>query len=545
MLFVDYMAEHLTPGGRAAIIVPEGIIFQSSGANKQLRKYLVEQNYLWAVVSLPAGVFNPYSAVKTSILLMDRALAKKTDQILFLKIEADGYDLGAQRRMVEKNNLPDALNLLFDWQNSVLNNQVVSFDLKAKPCSALLVPKSRLAQGDEYTLTGDRYRISTHNVNQKWPMVPLGDICEFINGMPFKPDSWEKANDGGLPIIRIQNLNNPNADFNYYSRQVNERYYVNNGDLLFSWSGSRGTSFGAHIWKGSKGILNQHIFRVIFSNSLIKEYLKLALNKAVGEIEENLHGGVGLVHITKGDLERIKIPVPTLEVQREIVKEIEGCEYIIESARQIIAAWKPNLALELEQEGKFAGVDAWNRKPLVEVCDRITDGTHITPKYTDTGVPFLRVTDITGSNSSKKFISEHEHKELIKRCRPEKGDVLYSKNGTIGIAKLVDWDWEFSIFVSLAMLRPKQELLDGQYLEFFLNSNDALAQAFAHSKSGTVTNLHLVEIKQIEIPLPPLDKQRTMVARIKAERGLVESNRRLVEIYETKVIQVIERVWER
>ncbi len=545
VLFVDYMAEHLTPGGRAAIIVPEGIIFQSSGANKQLRKYLVEQNYLWAVVSLPAGVFNPYSAVKTSILLMDRALAKKTDQILFLKIEADGYDLGAQRRMVEKNNLPDALNLLFDWQNSVLNNQVVSFDLKAKPCSALLVPKSRLAQGDEYTLTGDRYRISTHNVNQKWPMVPLGDICEFINGMPFKPDSWEKANDGGLPIIRIQNLNNPNADFNYYSRQVNERYYVNNGDLLFSWSGSRGTSFGAHIWKGSKGILNQHIFRVIFSNSLIKEYLKLALNKAVGEIEENLHGGVGLVHITKGDLERIKIPVPTLEVQREIVKEIEGCEYIIESARQIIAAWKPNLALELEQEGKFAGVDAWNRKPLVEVCDRITDGTHITPKYTDTGVPFLRVTDITGSNSSKKFISEHEHKELIKRCRPEKGDVLYSKNGTIGIAKLVDWDWEFSIFVSLAMLRPKQELLDGQYLEFFLNSNDALAQAFAHSKSGTVTNLHLVEIKQIEIPLPPLDKQRTMVARIKAERGLVESNRRLVEIYETKVIQVIERVWER
>ncbi|MFO0793756.1 MAG: N-6 DNA methylase [Candidatus Brocadiaceae bacterium] len=81
VLFVDYMAEHLTPTGRAGIIVPEGIIFQSANAYKQLRKYLVENEYLWAVVSLPAGIFNPYSGVKTSILLMDKVVAKKTDKI--------------------------------------------------------------------------------------------------------------------------------------------------------------------------------------------------------------------------------------------------------------------------------------------------------------------------------------------------------------------------------------------------------------------------------------------------------------------------------
>ncbi len=98
VLFVDYMAEHLTTHGRAAIIVPEGIIFQSAGAYKQLRKYLVESNYLWAVVSLPGGMFNPYAGVKTSILFLDKTLAKKTGQILFVRIEKDGYDLGAQRR---------------------------------------------------------------------------------------------------------------------------------------------------------------------------------------------------------------------------------------------------------------------------------------------------------------------------------------------------------------------------------------------------------------------------------------------------------------
>ena len=89
VLFVDYMAEHLTPTGRAGIIVPEGIIFQSQNAHRQLRKMLLE-NYLVAVVSLPAGVFNPYSGVKTSILILDKALAKKTERIAFSKWKVTG-----------------------------------------------------------------------------------------------------------------------------------------------------------------------------------------------------------------------------------------------------------------------------------------------------------------------------------------------------------------------------------------------------------------------------------------------------------------------
>ena len=107
VLFVDYMAGHLGPAGRAGIIVPEGIIFQSQNAYKQLRKMLVA-DYLVAVVSLPAGVFNPYAGVKTSVLILDKPLAKKANHVAFFKIENDGYDLGAQRREIEKNDLPQA-----------------------------------------------------------------------------------------------------------------------------------------------------------------------------------------------------------------------------------------------------------------------------------------------------------------------------------------------------------------------------------------------------------------------------------------------------
>jgi len=132
VLFVDYIAEHLTPTGRAAVIVPEGIIFQSANAYKQLRKMLVE-NYLYAIVSLPAGVFQPYSGVKTSILLMDKQLAKKTDSILFVKIENDGYDLGAQRRPIDKNDLPDALNVIREYITAIRNG---CFDTSLRDYSA-------------------------------------------------------------------------------------------------------------------------------------------------------------------------------------------------------------------------------------------------------------------------------------------------------------------------------------------------------------------------------------------------------------------------
>src|SRR5258706_6673114 len=115
VLFVDYIAEHLSINGRAGVIVPEGIIFQSSDAYKALRKMLVE-NCLWAVVSLPAGVFRPYSGVKTSILFLDKELAKKSDSILFIKIDNDGYDLGAQRREIDKNDLPLALMLINSYK---------------------------------------------------------------------------------------------------------------------------------------------------------------------------------------------------------------------------------------------------------------------------------------------------------------------------------------------------------------------------------------------------------------------------------------------
>ena len=123
VLFVNYIMEHLTPKGRAGIVVPEGIIFQSGTAYKQLRKSLVEK-YLIGVVSLPSGVFNPYSPVKTSILILDRELSQKTDKIFFGKVENDGYDLGAQRREIDKNDLPKIKDGVLEYIQNIHNGEV-------------------------------------------------------------------------------------------------------------------------------------------------------------------------------------------------------------------------------------------------------------------------------------------------------------------------------------------------------------------------------------------------------------------------------------
>ena len=203
----------------------------------------------------------------------------------------------------------------------------------------------KVIQGARAVLENYRPRIP---IQPDWPMVEIGEVCDLINGRAFKPSDWEGQESGGLPIVRIQNLNNPDAPLNYYTGEVASHHLIEANELLFSWSGSRGTSFGAHIWGGGRAVLNQHIFKVHFpSDRAIKGFLLHILNAAVEEVEDNLHGGVGLVHITKGNLERIKIPLPPLATQRAIVAEIEAEQALVAANRELITRFEQKIQATL------------------------------------------------------------------------------------------------------------------------------------------------------------------------------------------------------
>ncbi|MDP4093112.1 MAG: N-6 DNA methylase [Bacillota bacterium] len=526
VLFVDYIAEHLNPTGKAGIIVPEGIVFQSANAYKALRQYLIDDNLLYAVISLPAGVFNPYSGVKTSILLFDKTLAKQRNTILFVKINNDGYDLGAQRREVKGNDIPDVIRIIKDYQNGldVSDNELVT-----------VASKKDVAEKD-YVLVGERYK-KTDVIDYKYQMLELKDICTFINGKAFKPTDWSDADQGGRRIIRIQNLNDNKAGFNYYYGEIEDRYLVINGDLLFSWSGSKGTSFGAHIWKGVEAVLNQHIFKVEYSDIVNKEYLYLALNQAVSEVEENLHGGVGLVHITKSDLEKIKIPVPPLTVQEEIVKEIEGYQKIIDGAKQVVENYRPTIKTH----------QSWEIVRVEDVVEFVSGVTLSVGECEDpNGLPLITIADVSEDGHLKmeniRTVSTDKNVNILK-----KGDLLFNwRNGSkhlVGKTALFDLDSEYIFASFLLGIRPDNTKINSKFMWILLNQYRVEGKYMQFMRQNVNGLFNREELKDVLIPLPSLDDQHKIVVQIDEEISIVEQNKRLIEIFEQKIKDKIAEVW--
>ena len=156
---------------------------------------------------------------------------------------------------------------------------------------------------------------------EKWPDVRLGDRLRLQNGYAFKSTDWTST---GRPIIRIQNLNSGTAGYHYYDKELPKRFLAHSGDLLFAWSGTPGTSFGAHIWHGDEAWINQHIFRVEFDpDDFDRNFLRYAINANLAGYVANAQGGVGLAHITKEKLNDSTLLCPALGDQQAVAQLLE------------------------------------------------------------------------------------------------------------------------------------------------------------------------------------------------------------------------------
>ena len=370
VLFVDYIMNHVRPKGRAGIIVPEGIIFQSGTAHKQLRKNLVEDG-LYAVVSLPSGVFAPYSGVKTSILLFNNELAKQSQEILFVKIEQDGYDLGATKRPISKNDLPTALDILNKWNTGE----------KIENKLAVYVEKSKIAENGDYNLSGDRYRVATDYTNAKWPMVKLGEICEFI-GKGGRPASFATEN-GKIPFVVSSSFEKKcdTADFDTEALIIGDGGSANIHYINGRFSASDHTYVLKN--KNEEAVSLMYVYILILNNL---------------EIIEKGFQGQGLKNVSKKHLQSIQIPLPPLEIQEQIVAELDGYAGIIDGAKQIAQNWKPKIDIDPEWEKmKLDKIVSFSQGVQVDLEDQLKTPTKDYEK-------FLRIENYTQNSDDFRYI---------------------------------------------------------------------------------------------------------------------------------------------
>ncbi|MYH17530.1 MAG: N-6 DNA methylase [Gemmatimonadetes bacterium] len=541
VLFVDYMAEHLTPDGRAGIIVPEGIIFQSQNAHRQLRRKLVE-DYLVAVISLPAGVFNPYSGVKTSILILDRKLAKQTDHIAFYKVENDGFDLGAQRRVIETNDLPivqmeigEYLQLL---RSPELMEDVQRIDVECtiemkvdnvkdvRPSAVgLVVQKEKIAEM-EYNLGIERYR-DIKEETPNWPMVSLGSIATIESGSRQKGGALSS----GTPSIGGEQID-PEGNIRFDKmKYITEEHFesmtkgvLKKGDVLIVKDGAT-TGKTGYFTFDIKASVNEHVFILRARNTINSYYLYSVIKSSVfqNKLKPYIKGIIGGISL---EIQKIEIPVPSMETQEDIVAELMGYQRVIDGAKAVIENWKPKIVVDSE----------WPMVELGTMAEVIAGQSPPGESYNNTGLgtPFYQGKTEFGD----VFIGEPMKWTTDPKRIAEKDDILLSVRAPVGPVNLATH--RICIGRGLAAIRPVRSELVNKYTFYILRN---LESEISGNMGAAFSSINLREIRRLKIPLPPVETQLTIVAEIETERKLVDANRGLVKRMEENVQATVRRMW--
>lgn len=530
VLFVDYISSHLRPKGRAGIIVPEGIIFQSGKAYKELRKNLVG-NGLYAVVSLPSGVFQPYSGVKTSILFLNGEIAKNQSEILFVKIGADGFDLGATKRVVERNDLPEALNAIHEWENGrKVESALVSF-----------VSKEAIATNGDYNLSGDRYKVNEEFSNSSWPVVELGDVSKLFTG--GTPASSNPMYYGGNIKWLVSGDIHKGQVYECAGRITELALSESNAKMLPINSvlialNGQGRTRGTVAILRTAATCNQSLVAIEPDTSKVTpEFLYYVLKGLYQEIR-NINGDDQRAGLNMPLIRKIRIPLPSLEVQEQIVAELDGYSAIISGAKQIVENWKPRIEVDPE----------W---PLIDIGStgdfvRGPFGGSLKKEiFVASGYAIYEQQHAIGDQftSFRYFIGLEKFDEM-RRFSVSPGEIIMSCSGTFGkVAIVPEGAPEGVINQALLKIRVNGSV-DAKYLKYVMESPLVQNVIAGKSQGTSLKNVPSVdEIKAIKIPLPTIEVQQRLVSEIELEIGYIASARSLVEIYENRSQAAIAKLW--
>lgn len=355
-------------------------------------------------------------------------------------------------------------------------------------------------------------------MKHNWEYKRLGDVATYVNGYAFKPSDWLEI---GYPIIRIQNLNNEDAEYNYSDGNIPAKYFVANGDLLISWS----ASLGAYIWHGDRAVLNQHIFKVVFDKTdILKRYLKYFVDFSLPLMATKTHGAT-MKHITKPRFDALPIPVPPMEVQERIVAELDKINETIEDCRELLR----NLdALAQSLFYDFFGDpttfhNRWEISTLGENCTFIGGGTpsKSNADFYSGNIPWATVRDMSNFllSSTELKITEEAIKLSATNLLP-KGTIVISTH--VGLGKICKLMQDTAINQDLKGVILNERLIDTFFVYWYLNMAPHI---IANGRGATVKGVTLDFMRSLKIPVPPLELQEKFAERIEQ----IEEQKKIVE----------------
>ena len=359
----------------------------------------------------------------------------------------------------------------------------------------------------------------TTGVPDGWSERRLQDVAQLINGRGFKPFEWDTS---GLPIIRIQNLNGSD-DFNYYSGRYDPKIEVENGQLLFAWSGSRGTSFGPHIWNGPKGVLNYHTWKVrINENEIVPRYFFQVLRHLTRIIEDQAHGASALVHVQKWEMEKFPFQCPDDPKEQEAIAEalsdadalIEGLERLIAKKRLIKQGAMQDLLTAKRRLPGFSG--EWMPRKLGE-RGQFFKGAGVRKDEAQSGfLPCVRYGELYTLHHDvvrdfASFISE----DVAKTARLVKsGDLLFAGSGEtkeeIGKCAVVLCQEEMYAGGDIIAFRSSAD--DPVFLAYLLNAPAAQKQKARKGQGDAVVHISATALGDLDLLLPCEQEQRAISA---------------------------------
>jgi restriction endonuclease S subunit len=425
----------------------------------------------------------------------------------------------------------------------------------------LLVPTSRLAENGDYNLSADWYRETIRSYHKSYPMVALGDERYFTIESGGTPDSKNEGYwNGDIYWATLVDLP-PDDHISIITdtqRKITESGLKNSSAKLVPPDSvivsSRATIGRVGINKVPLAT-NQGFKNIVIKDRNLANTMFIALmaKKLAPEMEARASGGT-FKEITKTNFSKLQIPLPPLEIQRQIVDEIAAHQRIIDGARQVVEGWKPNLDLELA-ESLPEGVEEWGIVRLGYADIEIIDGDRGInyPKKEDFSPEgyclFLNTSNVRNGEfnfDNLQFISK-DKEEKLRKGRLQRNDIVLTTRGTVGNIALYDETIPYEVMrinSGMVLLRSNLNCIEPKYIVDLFQSSIIWNQLDLIMSGSAQPQLPIRNMVELKIPLPPLEIQREIVARIERERAIVEGNRELIKIYEEKIKKVIERVWE-